>query len=429
MSARGNLGKVFVVDTNLFFVKRLTEALQQKGFEAVHCSEAAYALTMIEWNMPVAILCSINQRAANSFEMPAILRADVKTSHIPVIAIGDRGQHSQLEVLRAGYEDFVDRRLGAEEIVAHLASLLASDQDGFQPTQMLTRSETALDGRLSMVDLPGVIQMIEQSRQTGALHVNASATDGIIFFDSGEVIHAESGLFAGDDAIVCLIKRCHNNQDGVYKFMPGSAPTLRTVHCNLSGLIMDALRELDEQERDAALEKEAEIESEQAAPTRVEPVLESTLNVENIPTEKAQPSESEVLTEAPLSPEQFDSTPSFANVVPEEETVEPEISNELPARTNEFDSTPSFANVWVEKDRQTEPEILSNVPPSPEDYDSAPIDFGSRALSDRLEIPEVEDERPRASFNVFDSAAVDDALSALDGQLGELLVNKEENHE
>ena len=164
-----------------------------------------------------------------------------------------------------------DRRLGAEEIVAHLDSLLASDRDGFKPTQMLTRSETALDGRLSMVDLPGVIQMIEQSRQTGALHVNASSTDGIIFFDSGEVIHAESGLFAGDDAIVCLIKKCHNNKDGVYKFMPGSAPTLRTVHCNLSGLIMDALRELDEQERDAALEREAEPELEEYQPTS-EPV-------------------------------------------------------------------------------------------------------------------------------------------------------------
>ncbi len=440
MSARGNLGKVFVVDTNLFFVKRLTEALQQKGFEAVHCSEAAYALTMIEWNMPVAILCSMNQRSTSSFEIPTILRADAKTSHIPVIAIGDRGQHSQLEVLRAGYEDFVDRRLGAEEIVAHLDSLLASHQNGFQPTQMLTRSETALDGRLSMVDLPGVIQMIEQSRQTGALHVNASSTDGIIFFDSGEVIHAESGLFAGDDAIVYLIKKCHNNKDGVYKFMPGSAPTLRTVHCNLSGLIMDALRELDEQERDAALEREAEVEQEQvestpesvncAPPAHVEPAFDSTSGDENAVPQKESPIETEILNDVPPSLEAFDSTPSFANVVSDEEdSFEPEIANEITPSPEEFDSTPSFANVMSEKEEPVEPEILKDVPPNPEEYDSAPLDFTTRALSDRLEIPEGEDESPRASFNVFDSAAVDDALNALDGQLSDLLVNKEENHE
>jgi hypothetical protein len=352
---------------------------------------------MIEWNTPVAILCSINQRGANSFEIPTILRGDAKTSHIPVIAIGDRGQQSQLEALRAGYADFVDRRLGAEEIVAHLASLLASHQDGFQPTQMLTRSETALDGRLSMVDLPGVIQMIEQSRQTGALHVNASSTDGIIFFDSGEVIHAESGLFAGDDAIVCLIKKCYNNKDGVYKFIPGSAPTLRTVHCNLSGLIMDALRELDEQERDAALESEAEVghkevESTPAPDSMVTPALEE-------PVLESSPNPGEILTEA--------------------EHAAPEASNDVPASPEAFDSTPSFANVFAEVEPTDQAETAN----------SAPIDFGSRALSDQLDIPEVEEESPRGSFNVFDTAAVDDALSALDGELGDLLVNKEETHE
>jgi DNA-binding response OmpR family regulator len=405
MSERGN--KVFVVDTNLFFVKRLTEALKQKNFEAIHCSDAAYALTMIEWNMPEAILCSINQRGANSFEIPTILRSDAKTSHIPVIAIGDRGQQSQLEALRAGYEDFVDRRLGAEEIVAHLASLLASHQDGFQPTQMLTRSETALDGRLSMVDLPGVIQMIEQSRQTGALHVNASSTDGIIFFDSGEVIHAESGLFAGDDAIVCLIKKCHNNQDGVYKFMPGSAPTLRTVHCNLSGLIMDALRELDEQERDATLERDAEVGQEQVEPT---------------------PEPESIVTPALEEPVP-DSHDSSANVLTDAEHAAPEASNDVPVIPEAFDSTPSFANVFTEEEPTDETEIVNAAPVTADAFNSEPIDFGSRALSDRLEIPDVEEESPRASFNVFDSAAVDDALSALDGQLSDLLVNKEETHE
>jgi DNA-binding response OmpR family regulator len=266
MSSSETRGKVFVVDTNLFFVKRLSDALRQKGFEVIHCSEAAYALTMIEWNMPVAILCATNAINPSGFEIPTILRADAKTSHIPVIAIGDRGQQSQLGALRAGYEDFVDRRLGAEEIASHLISFLASNRDGFQPTQMLTRAETALDGRLSLVDLPGVIQMLDQSRQTGALHINTEATEGIIFFNTGEAIHAESGLLAGDDAIVCLIKKCHGKKDGVYKFIPGGAPTLRTVHCNLNGLIMDAVRELDEEERDKGLLSEPAVEEVETEP-------------------------------------------------------------------------------------------------------------------------------------------------------------------
>jgi DNA-binding response OmpR family regulator len=283
MSAGSN-GKIFVVDTNLFFVKRLSEALRQYGFEAVHCSEPAYALTMVEWNTPLAILCSTNTRNSGGFEIPTILRADAKTSHIPVIAIGDRGQQSQLEALRIGYEDFVDRRLGAEEIVAHLISILSSHRDGFQPTQMLGRSETALDGRLSLVDLPGVIQVLSQSRQTGGLHVNADGTDGIIFFDSGEIIHAESGPLVGDQAIIQLVKSCYLAEDGVYKFIPGDAVALRTVQANLSALILDALRELDEQGREtprqAGAEAIPEPDGQQSDPVAGEdssPVVEEPL--------------------------------------------------------------------------------------------------------------------------------------------------------
>jgi CheY-like chemotaxis protein len=262
MKSGGTYGKILVVDTNIFFVKRVTEALRQQNFEVAHCSDPVYALTMIEWNMPVAILCATNFQNSMGMEIPTILRADPKTSHIPVIGIGNRGQQSQLEVLRAGYEDFLDRRLGAEEIAAHLVSFLACHRDGFQPTQMLTRAETALDGRLSLVDLPGVIQVLEQSRQTGALHINAAATDGIIFFNSGEAIHAESGRFAGDEAIVHLIKCCHGVTDGVYKFIPGDPATLRTVQGNLNGLILDALRQLDEKEHGVQEEESGQDESE-----------------------------------------------------------------------------------------------------------------------------------------------------------------------
>ena len=62
--------------------------------------------------MPIAILCALQPRNSNGFEITTILHADPKTSHIPVIAIGDRRQHSQLDALRSGYADFVDRRLG-----------------------------------------------------------------------------------------------------------------------------------------------------------------------------------------------------------------------------------------------------------------------------------------------------------------------------
>ena len=84
----------------------------------------------------------------------------------------------------------------------------------FSPRRCFRRAETALSGSLSHLDLPGVIQMLGQARQTGALHVNAGDTDGIIFFEGGEIFHAECGMLFGDEAVTQIVKTCQGADQG-----------------------------------------------------------------------------------------------------------------------------------------------------------------------------------------------------------------------
>jgi hypothetical protein len=79
------------------------------------------------------------------------------------------------------------------------------------------------------------------------LHVNASVTDGIIFFDAGEISHAESGELVGEDAVVYVIKSCEGLEKGVYKFVPGITAGTRTVLRSVTELMLEALRALDEE--------------------------------------------------------------------------------------------------------------------------------------------------------------------------------------
>src|SRR6201997_2956690 len=209
--------RILLIDSNVYFSKRVSDALQQQGFEVTVSTQAAYALTMLEWNAPSAILCATNLREMGALEMAPILRADPKTASIPLIAIGGGDARALLEAYGAGCDDFVDRRRTPSDIAAHVRSFLVSRQEGFQPTQMLPTSDTALSGNLSHLDLPGVIQMLGQARQTGALHINAGETDGIIFFHQGEISHAESGDRIGDDAVIHIVKTCDSIEKGVYK--------------------------------------------------------------------------------------------------------------------------------------------------------------------------------------------------------------------
>jgi CheY-like chemotaxis protein len=250
------LPKILLIDSNVYFTKRLTDALKEQGFEVIPCMQAAYALTMLEWNTPAAILCATNLREMGAYEIAPIIHSDPKTASIPLIAVGTSGDQALLKAYRAGCDDYVDRRRSPSDIASHVRNFLVSRQDGFQPTQMLSSAETDLTGRLSHLDLPGVIQMLGQARQTGALHVNATESDGIVFFEGGEIVHAECGTLFGDEAVTQIVKACQGKSCGIYKFVYGGSAAQRTVLRSATDLLLDALREFDEGQRDE-VEKES----------------------------------------------------------------------------------------------------------------------------------------------------------------------------
>ena len=250
MNPTASRPRILMIDSNVYFTKRVGDALKQHGFDVVPCSQGTYALTMLEWNAPAAILCATNLREMGALEMAPILRRDPKTATIPLIAVGSEGDQALLEAYRAGCDDYVDRRREPSEIAAHVKSFLISRHQGFKPTQMLSSAETDLSGSLLHLDLPGVIQMLGQAHQSGALHINADDTDGIIFFEGGEIFHAECGILFGDEAVTEIIRTCQGTISGVYKFVYGSTAVQRTVLRSATDLLLDAMREFDECERD-----------------------------------------------------------------------------------------------------------------------------------------------------------------------------------
>ncbi|PSH05437.1 MAG: hypothetical protein CXZ00_01730 [Acidobacteria bacterium] len=243
--------RILLIDSNVFFARRLTEALNAQGFEVIHSTQATYALTMLEWNAPTAILCATNLRELNVFDLPRILHSDAATTNIPILAMGEGGEQSLMEAFRAGCDDYIDRRRGPENIATQVRTFLVSRLEGFRPTQMLESEQTVLEGSLSHLDLPGVIQMLSISRQSGVLYINAETLDGTIFFNYGEVLHAEVGETIGDESVIQIVKDCNGVDRGVYKFVPGSLAATRTVFRSVTELMMEALREIDE-ERAAA---------------------------------------------------------------------------------------------------------------------------------------------------------------------------------
>lgn len=244
--------RVLLIDSNVYFVKRMTEALKKEGFEVLHHPVASYALTMVEWSPPDIILCATELREMGAFEIVPMLRNDPKTANTPLMALGNSVEKGPLEAYRAGCDDYIDRRRNPTDIAAHICAFLRSSRHGFQPSEMLSTADTSLSGNLAHLDLPGIIQMLDQGRQTGALHVNAGQTDAVMFFESGEIHHAECGKLIGEEAVIQIIKECQQTAMGSYKLVTGRIANRRSVHRRATDLLLDAMREFDDAQRELA---------------------------------------------------------------------------------------------------------------------------------------------------------------------------------
>ena len=249
MILAGRPAKILLIDTNVYFSKRLSDALKREGFE-VNCStQPAFALTTLEYDCPSAIVCSTNMREMGALDIARMIRADSKNSTLPIVALGDGSQRALMEAFQAGCDDYIDRSRPPAVIATHIRNIIVSKAEGFQPTQMLQQSDTSLSGSLSHHDLPGVMQMLGHAHQTGALNINSGDTDAVLFFDAGTITHAECGALFGDEAVIHILKNCFQNNSGGYKFLYGSASTQRTVLRSATDLMLDAMREVDESTR------------------------------------------------------------------------------------------------------------------------------------------------------------------------------------
>jgi CheY-like chemotaxis protein len=246
MILAGRPAKILLIDTNVYFSKRLSDALKREGFEVTTSTQPSFALTTLEYDPPNAIVCSTNMREMGALDIARLIRADTKNAALPIVALGDGSQRALMEAFQAGCDDYIDRTRPPAAIATHVRNIIISKAEGFQPTQMLPQADTSLSGSLTHHDLPGVMQMLGHAHQTGALHINSGDTDALLFFDAGEITHAECGPLFGDEAVIHILQSCMRNNSGVYKFVYGSASPKRTVLRSATDLMLDAMREMDE---------------------------------------------------------------------------------------------------------------------------------------------------------------------------------------
>jgi response regulator RpfG family c-di-GMP phosphodiesterase len=134
-----------------------------------------------------------------------------------------------------GAADYVQKPAKAEIFVAKLRKLVEQGA----PKQA---ARAAVAGSLEEMGLTDMVQILAQGRKTGALKIRSGSETGELHFVAGEIFNAVFGKRSGDDAFYDLLKL----KTGDFLLDPNFKAEQRLIHESAEGLLLEAMRRLDE---------------------------------------------------------------------------------------------------------------------------------------------------------------------------------------
>lgn len=99
-------------------------------------------------------------------------------------------------------------------------------------------------GDLSVISIFDAVQVIENSRLTGALAITSDARSGHVLFNEGRIVGAETGKATGEEAFRKIVEVA----TGAFDFEKSAREFPVTINAaSNTNLILDSLRQLDEE--------------------------------------------------------------------------------------------------------------------------------------------------------------------------------------
>jgi len=162
---------------------------------------------------------------------------------------------ANLYIAREDFEAAHERLLEAKQldsrisIASGLEAIRRAKRPDLSPREVVAPAGPAarrvtLAGDLSAVSIFDAVQVIENSRLTGALTVTGDEQQGHIHFNEGRIVGAESGDLQAIDAFRIVVEIT----DGTFDFERAPQPYPVTINAaSNTNLILDTLRQLDEE--------------------------------------------------------------------------------------------------------------------------------------------------------------------------------------
>jgi len=236
--------KVLVVDDNPLVLDLIAKGM------ASHCevstaADGGDALLKAVDDPPDLIIADYKMPGLDGRQLYEKLRGREQTRHIPFIFVASRGDiEEKLRPLVDGVEDFIPKPFFLKDLV-RLAKKVV-DRVHLEKLQQHASRPGVIQGRLEEMSITDLMQSLEMGQKSCRLTLSRGSEQCELFFVAGQCKHAQLGALEGDPAVYEAV----NWTEGEFEIDFSATSERTTTTRSTTGLLMEAMRLLDEANRD-----------------------------------------------------------------------------------------------------------------------------------------------------------------------------------
>jgi CheY-like chemotaxis protein len=237
---------VLVVDDNALILDLLMKGLSPHC-EAHAAADGADALLRIVDEPPDLIICDYRMPGLDGRQLYDKIRGRKQTKQIPFIFLAGRGDiEEKLRPIVEGVEEFIPKPFFLKDLVRRTKKVI--DRIHLEKLQKRAKRPGVIQGRLEEMSIMDLMQSLEMGQKSCQLTIRREGETCDLYFVGGQCTHASVGSTEGEAAVYHAVRW----PDGEFEIDFNATPSKNsTISRTTTGLLMEALRLMDEEQRDA----------------------------------------------------------------------------------------------------------------------------------------------------------------------------------
>jgi putative nucleotidyltransferase with HDIG domain len=237
--------KVLVVGQGEDDLSRMKLQFLREDFVVLTASDLSTASEIAEAEDVRFVLMDITNRWDDALGLLDGLQSRLEHSRTDVFFFdSEDSRERRVTALENGAEEVFPEDVSPSEVASRIRRILRKEQ-AVRKKATLAGELGGIEGELSEMSLPEVVQMLSMGQKTARISVKARGLQGVLFLQNGRLTHVEGGGGEGKEAFEKLLSLTN----GHFRISHGVTTEIRTIDRDAVAALLDALKTLDETAR------------------------------------------------------------------------------------------------------------------------------------------------------------------------------------